>query len=171
MEMAKAINKEINRKREDWVDILRALAIFLVIVGHIYKSQTFYQIVNPIKMPLFYFLSGMFIGLNKDFSTFIKGMAYRLILPWIVFSLFPLYLLKYLVRGDIEMAISYARDFFLGYDVWFIPSFIIAQIICYVLFHLFKKNELFILVACVICFCLGVALRNVAVFNAWKAFF
>ena len=160
-------NTKSTKKREEWIDLLRALAMFLVILGHVYENNTFYQFINPIKMPLFYFLSGFFIGLNKDFKTFIQGLIYRLVIPWIVFSLFPFYAIRYVVSGNWDKALSYTKGFLLGQSHWFITSFIITNILCYVLYHALKKNEVLTLIAGLVCFFLGIMLRDVEVLNIW----
>lgn len=161
-------NKEkVSNSREEWIDLLRALAMFLVIVGHTYNNKTFYQVINPVKMPLFYFLSGFFLGLNKDFVSFVKGIIYRFVLPWIVFSLFPLYMLQHLIHGDVEEALVYLKNILLGYEVWFIPSFIITQLLCYGIYHALKKKALLVIIASGMCFCLGILLKDVAFFDVW----
>ena len=165
--MENSLNSKVHKTREEWIDLLRALAMFLVIVGHVYENNTFYQFINPIKMPLFYFLSGIFIGLNKDFGTFIKGLIHRLVVPWIVFSLFPFYAIRYAIGGDWDRTFSYIKGFFLGQSHWFITSFIVTNILCYALFHVLRKNEVLVLVAGLGCFFLGILLKDVPIMSIW----
>jgi len=165
--MAVANVNSSTKQREEWIDILRALAMFLVVLGHVSGNKTFYTIFNPIKMPLFYILSGYFVNLNKKPGKFISDILYRLIIPWLVFSLLPLHLMGYAVKGNWAEALSYAKDFLLGYKHWFITSFIITQLLVYCLFHLFKKKDAFIAGACVILFFVGIALKDVAFFEIW----
>ena len=118
-------------------------------------------------MPLFYFIFGIFVGLNKDFKTFIKDLANRLIVPWIVFSLFPFYAISYALSGNWDKTLSYVKDFLLGQSYWFITSFIITNILCYILFHILRKHEILILLVSLGCFFLGIMLKDVALFNIW----
>lgn len=54
------------KKRENWIDIVRAIAMLFVVIGHSYgKSGTvYYVLTGPIKMPLFYIVSGYFLNVN-----------------------------------------------------------------------------------------------------------
>lgn len=154
-------------KREEWIDLLRAFAMFLVVFGHTSNNVIFNQALSPVKMPLFYFLSGFFLGFNKDFVSYLKGVAYRLVLPWFVFSLFPLWVVRYAVLGGLQEALGYIKSFLLGFEVWFIPSFMITQILCYVLYHCLKKNEVLVLISSAACFFLGIILKDVYFFDIW----
>ena len=155
-------------KREEWIDLLRAFAMFMVVFAHTINSDRFYQLFAPVIMPLFYFLSGFFLGFKKDFVSYIKGIIYRMVLPMFVFSAFPLFVVKYAVLGSSQEALAYIKSFLLGFEVWFIPSFMITQVLCYGLYHLLKKNELLVFVVSVGCFFLGILLRDVSVLDIWS---
>ena len=47
-------------RRKIWLDILRAVAIFVVALGHFTaKTNMVQMIIAPIMLPLFYIISGM----------------------------------------------------------------------------------------------------------------
>ena len=47
------------RSRKEYIDVLRALAMFFVILGHQVRGDTKYFVfTSPIKIPLFFFITG-----------------------------------------------------------------------------------------------------------------
>lgn len=73
-----------------WPDVLKSLAVFLVILGHVsstYDSQgyssPFALWIYSFHMPLFMMLSGMFFkySLKKDFKTLLTDKSRLLLLP------------------------------------------------------------------------------------------
>ena len=129
----------IDSKRLDWIDALRALAIILVVFGHCSKdSHFFFLFTSPVKMPLFFAISAF---LFKDVSStflYLKGVFLKLVVPWFFLGLFPT-ILSIPVKG-----LGYCFDYFLamlkGDVIWFMPCFIIAQIIQFLLRKIFKKT-------------------------------
>lgn len=154
------------RKREEWIDILRAFAMFLVVVGHVYGGDgLYYTISGPVKMPMFYLVSGYFLGVDKKVRDYLKGIISRLIVPLIVFSLFPLYVAKYLAAGEYANLVTYVTNFILGYTVWFIPSFIVTQILVYILYKFVKGNCKLLWALSLLMFIAGLYLKDVKVFD------
>ena len=73
-----------------WPDILKSLAIFLVILGHVSSTYDSREYSSPLAlwiysfhMPLFMMLSGMFFkySLKKDFKTLLTDKSRLLLLP------------------------------------------------------------------------------------------
>ena len=56
--MVETINS-YNATRLAWIDVLRALAIILVVFGHQVGGEiVFFLFTSPVKMPLFFAISG-----------------------------------------------------------------------------------------------------------------
>lgn len=73
-----------------WPDVLKSLAVFLVILGHVSStydsrgySSPFALWIYSFHMPLFMMLSGMFFkySLKKDFKTLLTDKSWLLLLP------------------------------------------------------------------------------------------
>ncbi len=73
-----------------WPDILKSLAVFLVILGHVSSTYDSREYSSPLAlwiysfhMPLFMMLSGMFFkySLRKDFKTLLIDKSRLLLLP------------------------------------------------------------------------------------------
>lgn len=88
-------NTQKSSNRLIWLDIIRGLAIILVIYAHLLKNNTslINSVLNSIRMPTFFFISGFFIyGVVYDFQLLLRRLKNRLtrqLYPTIIlFSLF-----------------------------------------------------------------------------------
>ena len=77
--------------RIQWLDNLRAIGIFFVVLGHTPGlPEPFEKLIFSFHMPLFFWLSGL---MCKDkikqipFAAFIKNKAYKLLVPYLFFSI------------------------------------------------------------------------------------
>lgn len=66
-----------------WVDVLKGLAIILVVMGHYLGDHTFYYVFH---MPLFFMLSGFLFSPASEKDYLIKS-SHRLLIPYITFLL------------------------------------------------------------------------------------
>lgn len=84
-----------------WVDYAKGIGILLVVYGHVLRglessnlalSATFYsisdQLVYGFHMPLFFFLSGLFVEkwITKDLSTGISQKVKTIVYPYLIWS-------------------------------------------------------------------------------------
>lgn len=94
--------KNVQKKRRvEWIDTAKGIGILLVLFSHIMAayarrandqeilSSTSVLIVGSFFMPLFFYLSGIFIqsSLNKSFVTVIKQKFMRLMVPYFVWGI------------------------------------------------------------------------------------
>lgn len=90
------------KERLEHIDYLKAVAITLVVLGHIliaitplrfeYKPV---QIIYSFHMPLFFFLSGFIIGKKEDRKftiDFISNKILTLLLPWVSWTVISVFL-------------------------------------------------------------------------------
>lgn len=154
--------------RKKWIDMLRALAMFFVIFGHLHTGiNNFALITGPIKMPLFYFLTGYLIKDSKKIKDFVKGIALRLFIPYLVFSLFYVEVISKLIQHNVSGALDHLYKFFYGDVIWFIPSFFITQVIFYLLLKLFKNKRILFGITSAILFGVGFVLGRLEILEFW----
>ena len=157
----------MDHKRLGWVDGLRGLAVFLVVLGHLYKGfPLIFPFCTLIAMPMFYFLAGYVFHEGKPLGAFLKGLFFRLYVPYLIFSLLPLKSMLLLLNGDLSGLVEYWKDFFSGRIFWFVPSFLVTQMLFYLLSRL-EANRLVLLAAGGVCFALGVAAADVPWMDIW----
>ena len=76
-------------KRNPTIDILRGIAIFLVVFGHISHIGWTKTYIWGFHIPIFFFISGMLFNENKynSITNFIKSKFKTLIIPYGIFYL------------------------------------------------------------------------------------
>lgn len=113
-------------QRKDWIDALRAVAITLVVFGHQVPLKAFFVLTSPIKMPLFFAISGYLFTI-KPIRLFLKKTFYGLVIPWLCLGLLPQLLLMP-IKG-FGSTCNYFVKMLLGEAIWFMPCFIIGSVI------------------------------------------
>ncbi len=95
----------MEKERDLTVDIAKGIGIILVVFGHTVarwggEHEGLHRFIYSFHMPLFFYLSGIYIASGKDFNSFIKSKFTRLCIPfffWFVFYIVLAILLQ-LVR-------------------------------------------------------------------------
>lgn len=134
------------KKRLDYIDHLKAVAIILVVFGHFLIainpmgfSYHPVQIVYSFHMPLFFFLSGFMVGFKdkgKLLFSFITKKIITLLLPWLSWTIIYSYYL-----GDNDS--FYALEIFLFYPFkgyWFLPVLFIMMLLYFFYNRLLVRN-------------------------------
>ena len=70
--------------RNDCVDCLRGVGIFIIVWSHISLGILLDEIVNPIVLGVFFILSGMFYR-SMPLYDLLRSKGKRLISPWLIF--------------------------------------------------------------------------------------
>lgn len=73
------------KKRILWIDIARAIAIIMVIIGHSqdkYLGDYWSRLIEVVSLPTFFVLSG-YLYRKKKISDFFRGSWYNILLPYI----------------------------------------------------------------------------------------
>lgn len=112
-----------NRKRIAWIDIVRGMGIFLVIMGHTYRSNPVLNWIVSFHMPLFFILSGWLRGYkrkNLKWNAFLIKKIQAFLVPLVIFQS-----ITYLYWLVIE---SRFRDFDFG-PMWFLVALFIAELL------------------------------------------
>lgn len=155
-------------KRKKWIDGLRALAMFFVVLGHLYTGNSIYlTLTGPIKMPLFYFLAGYVLDTNRDWNRVLNGLFHRIFVPYLIFSLFPLKALRYVIAGNLSGLLEYSFALFSGKILWFIPSFMLTQILVYAMHRALKDNTTAIVGMSIVLFVVGVVTADIEWMDFW----
>lgn len=86
------------KKRILWIDIAKAIGIYLIILGHVFEDATPLRVAIYIfAVPLFFLLSGLTYKYNPDQLAFIKKKMKSLYLPYIWVSIISIGV--YLILG------------------------------------------------------------------------
>ena len=142
----------VKKIRYDWLDTVKALAMLLVILGHLALSSVpWYQVyASFIKLPLFFAASGFVFNPDKtkDAFGFIKGRFTRILLPY--FYLCFIICVFNLIVGDDgikEWLKMSALNVFTGsIYMWFLPVLFLCNVLMLFVFKLFKNKPLPIII-------------------------
>lgn len=114
--------------RDTTIDLSKALAIFLVTIGHSTKGPIS-DFIYSFHMPLFFFISGLF--LSKYFVIpweFVRKRTYSLIIPAFIIGIL-VFAERLYIEDDFSIAI-WQQKHSLGYILTYFPWFIICLYIC-----------------------------------------
>lgn len=149
----------IENQRLEYIDIAKAIGIFLVIMGHEFSDSVniYRRVIYSFHMPLFFFLSGLVFNQNRQDSFFcaLKKRFYGIYIPYIIWACFysqsgSLKNLGYILYGTREtltLAGSTA-------PLWYLEALFVADIFVILFWRCARKlpdkyHEFLCLVGCI----------------------
>lgn len=159
-----ALNGQQVKKRKEWVDALRAIAMLFVVYGHRVGNWTEYFVfTSSVKISMFFAISGyVFNYSNTNTKTFFSKLLRGLIIPWLVLGIAPIIALT--PFNGTEYFVERLIAFITGKSVWYMPCCIVAEIFWYCANKYIKRIDLIILYS-VGMFVIGQILFSNDVFN------
>lgn len=142
--------------RKLWVDALRGMAMFFVVMVHAVARklddwQFFYIFTSPLMIPLFFAISGyVFSDKRISHAAFFKGIFFRLVVPMVVLSLLPVSFILSFSRGWRYFARA-CYNLASGVTAWYIPCCIVAEILHFYVRRLCKRPAAVALVSVLLC--------------------
>lgn len=135
------------KERLNAVDIAKGIGILLVVIGHIPPSEYAIRFIYDFHMPLFFFLSGLFLDEKKyDGKRFVLSRITSLIIPLLSFCTFAV-LLQFIPSFDYRhpsLGIG-------GAALWFLPVLFCSECLIYCIWRLFHGAALRV-VSVLLCF-------------------
>ena len=155
-----------DKKRVDYIDIARGIAIILMVIGHCIGRWP-RKIIFSFHMPLFIIVSGMFFKEDKKLKDIVWNLLKKLIVPYAI-VIFLVAILRMIIYSESFNIISTLGKIILGctfenkkYTVdalWFIPFFLVSQVVFYIINKISKEDDLLKGVICLICTFIGIYL-------------
>ncbi len=139
-----------------WIDTLRAMSILAIVAVHTGRmSDAFSMYVTSVCMPVFFFLSGLFVKSSirqQAFIPFVVAKIRRLLVPYLTFSMIS-YLIWFWVIGKLKGEILPTNPIshfllnllfgvggygWLNYNIalWFFPCLFVVEIVFFGLIRL-----------------------------------
>lgn len=147
--------------RSSWMDLLKAFAIYLVILGHIINNRIkggYYHpligIIYTIHIPLFLMISGYFVKDKTINMSFILSITRKFIIPYttwtIILSLFYLGINKIIDLPIHDIFYTFVNGWLTNF-LWFIKAYLIT----YLLWQFLQKmsNWMRLYIGCIILIC------------------
>jgi len=97
-------DKVADKKRIVWIDQLRGLAFYFVVLGHMAVSGDFEAWIYSFHMPLFFIISGFNLNFDRmketGFKDYISHIVVRMLVPYLWLQFIALGL-KYAISGGL----------------------------------------------------------------------
>ena len=157
-------------RRIDFVDLTKGVCIILVVMAHIggaFDQLDQHSMLSCFRMPLYFFISGIFFKPYEGLSDFIIRKTNKLIIPFIFFYV-SAFLLKYIVwkiaPGTLHLPVSWRELLFVfhGHDlikfnppIWFLLALFNCNILFYLIHYLRDKHLSLMFAATLLIGCTG----------------
>ncbi|MEG1180193.1 MAG: acyltransferase family protein [Oscillospiraceae bacterium] len=143
----------INNTRNIEMDLLKGVAILLVVFGHVISSESIlFRYINTFHMPLFFFISGFFAyrSFNKyDISKIIYDKLRRLAVPFLCVSVLAV-IMNILMDAVSKVKVNWLDYIFSSFiyakSAWFLIVLFLTFFFHAVAMFLKKKNCLWLIV-------------------------
>lgn len=166
-------------KRIDYIDLTKGFCILLVVYGHAacltyLQNGILQNTTSSFRMPLYFFLSGLFFKLYDGLGDFVRRKINRLIVPFVFWHLalsiiFPV-IMETIRSASFTLTPAYDNirmifhnDICYNVALWFLLCLFVTNVLFYVIYKLSLKVERFhipILIALtVVCGFIGWLLR------------
>lgn len=167
------------KERNHVIDILRGIAIFLVVFGHVTHVPFMRQYIWGFHIPLFFFISGLLFQKEKfeNFTVFLKSRLKSLVIPYVIFYLVTLVywiLIERHSRGaDVPIYSQLLGLVYGTYDMrymmfngalWFLPCLFSMEILYW---FVSKVPSPYVIGALAGCYIFGLVAKDVAPWLPW----
>lgn len=141
--------------RIPFIDVAKGIGIFLVVFGHTYRAEDLKIFIYSFHIPLFFFISGLFIkdDSHKKILHFLQQKLKSLLIPYVTFYLISyvywLFIERYIRPGHEVSALIPLAGFFYGTDykqfmlpngaLWFLTCLFVVEIIVFLTIQLTNK--------------------------------
>lgn len=147
--------------RQDWLDVLKCIAMFAVIVGHASTGETpdtLRYYIYAFHMPLFFIISGMTYNLQMKkrhytFPELLKNKSKTLLWPYLIFNLLviPLWAVYFVLFPEEEGSIvsllvstAYSNPTWSSLPIsasWFLTTLFLTTLLFYGIVRASKKKN------------------------------
>ena len=167
------------KKRIEFIDLAKGLCIFLVVLAHVMSSfdlenYPLRDAMGMFRMPLYFFLSGLFFSTYENYRGFLKRKTNKLLIPFLAWYLLtvaiPVNIAALLGKngyGGFQSLIDFIwpeRIFYNG-AIWFLWGLFIMNNIFYGIYLLSRRLSQKHMVALICLFSLLVGCAGYALFR------
>ena len=133
--MAAITSVSSSSKRLEWIDWMKALGIYLIVLGHFYSYGG--KFVYVFHVPLFFLISGFLCKKESKRRAFWRKILYNLVVPMLLMAIanFIYACIVHLFEGTFEWKTFYwfARNVLFGMvsgfdNLWFVYTLIVLKI-------------------------------------------
>lgn len=155
-------SSNLGKARVSWIDTLRTISIFSVVIIHTGRvPEAFALYTSSFYMPVFFFISGLFVKesiKSQPFIDYLKTRAQRLLIPYLTFGIVSYILWIFLIgklKGD-DLPANPLLHFFAntiygvgGYGwlehnitLWFFPCLLVVELLFFFVIQISSRRLL-----------------------------
>ena len=159
----------MSNKRIKYIDMLKAFCIILVIAGHMgYTPAKVKLLLYIFHIPLFFFLSGMTLNVEK-YNSIIQFFSKKfkvIVIPCFLMNISIFFIKSFILQPQLILkidilyfikALILADRMHMYYQLWFLNVLFLAEIVCY--FAIKYSNTLYkyliVFIVLILCGSLG----------------
>ncbi|MDN7061359.1 hypothetical protein FIV11_06450 [Lactiplantibacillus plantarum] len=147
--MIQNVRDKPKRNRIENIDVLRGVAIVLMVMGHVGFGYVFDKYIHVFHMPIWFFISGYFFkNIRISFKQFIVKKLRTLIFPYVVWGVIQyLFWLILVSHSDYDAFSAWKNLFWINTNelmpiagaLWFLTALFFSEIMFQALFRVFKN--------------------------------
>ena len=138
-EQSRAEQSRAEQSRISWLDILKGIGIFLVVLGHVYSEKTIFNWLYSFHMPLFFWAAGLTYK-KRSVLTDINRRIQTIVGPYFSFGLLILIYWQIIERkfrdsdkSFMEALVGLVSGSYKNLDfnihLWFLPCFFVTVVL------------------------------------------
>lgn len=149
------------RKRIEWIDICKSLAIIAIFCGHFSTPDgRLERFVYVYHLQLFFFLSGLFYYKQNKMSwkNYSLSKVQKILIPFAFFGILNIVFFAFInnwtanqiLQQLIELVEGARPPVFVAGQLWFLPCLFCIQIIYFMLNKLFKRKSIILTISLIL---------------------
>ncbi len=137
--------KDKKNARIDYVDLMKGICITLVVIMHcnvMFPLEIINNMLQNLRMPLYFFLTGLFFKEYSCFSEFIIRKTNKIIIPYVFFAFIPYIFFDFFFNSEINKTYLYYLFVLIepyNFPLWFLRSLFISYIFFYLTYRFTKR--------------------------------
>ena len=123
------------KQRLGWIDMMRGICMFLVILHHSGAPELYQRFLSPFFLSGFFFISGyLFLNPQKSFDGKLKfiRVVETLLIPYFLYATLTYFVKALYVevwqQGHWNIFISYFEELLLGKKLWFMSVLVVCEV-------------------------------------------
>ena len=142
----------MDKKRIEFIDLAKGFCILLVVFNHIHKTFDTQFLLDDcfkiFRMPLYFFLSGLFFKPYEGFLSFFLRKTNKLMIPFTFFFILTSFLFPNIISiiggGTFKMKLLWSfvyPEFFPNFPIWFLLCLWELNLFFYIIYLIAEKFE------------------------------
>lgn len=130
------------KSRIEYVDLMKGICISLVVIVHCdvsFPVQIANDMLQNLRMPLYFFLTGLFFKPYNSFLEFVIRKTNKLIIPYIFFAFIPYLFFDLFFSSGVNRSLFYYCFMLIepyNYPLWFLRSLFVSYLFFYLIYEL-----------------------------------